>query len=184
MGGLGGLFFQSVNTRQPASLLPSPKLRLKPWPETLVGKAHAAINVRISVIGQIPNHDNQELHLKAEVTLNQLVDREVKFQWSLPSEASVVSGNLEDAWANLLPGQTATTEITVLNVSKESVEKTIHLHVSGLANGIQYAGTGSFEANSLEENASGAQTGISAAGIRDLALKKQSSADKMKSVQQ
>jgi hypothetical protein len=184
VGGLGNAFYQNFVPRQPASVLPPPKLRLKPWSESLVGKAHAAMSVKISVVGGMPEHDNQELRLKAEVTLNRPVDQEVKFQWSLPADASLVSGNLEDSWANLQPGQTATTEITVLNVSKESISKTVTLHVSGTANGVQYAGAGSFATNSLEQMKLAEENEASGSRVQDLALKKSSSAAKLEKVQQ
>ncbi len=184
IGGLGALFFQNFVSRGPASALPAPKLRLKPWSESMIGKAHSAMDVRIFAVGGVPTHDDQELHLRAEVRLNQSVDREVNFHWSLPSDVTVVSGQLQDSWPNLKAGQTATTDISVLNVSKESELKTISIHVSGSASGVQYAGTGSFATNSNEQMNENEEQKTSGVALGELALKKSSSAEMIKNVQQ
>ena len=184
IGALCVSFFQNYISRGPASALPAPKLRLKPWSESMVGKAHSAMDVRIFAVGGVPSHDDQELHLRAEVRLNQSIEREVSFSWSLPSDVTVVSGQLHDSWPNLKAGQTATTDITVLNVSKESELKTISLHVSGSASGVQFAGSGSFATNSNEQmNQIGEQKNSGVSG-GELALKKSSTLEMIDNVQQ
>lgn len=146
IGGLGILFWQAVN-RNPASTLPTTHQRPKPWADSLSGKMNQAMTVVITPIGGIPDHDEQDLLLKAEVTLNQNIDGEVTFQWTLPPEASVVSGELQDAWANLKPGQTATAEITINHVSREGLSKTIFFHAMGKTSGIKIGGVGAFATN-------------------------------------
>lgn len=184
MGGLAVTFYQHLPSRQPAAAFPAPKLRLKPWSESLVAKAHQAISVKISAVGGVPDHDDQDLHLKAEVTLHRPIDQEVKFQWNLPPDASLVSGEMEDAWPNLQPGQTATAEIVISGVSKESVAKTVTLHVSGLSNGVQYASSGSFATNSPEQMSEGDAVGVMKLQSSELVLKKSDAAAKMEKVHQ
>lgn len=183
-GALTMQFYQNLPSRQPSSSFPPPKLRLKPWSESLVAKVHQAIEVKISPVGGVPDRDEQDLHLKAEVTLRRPIDQEVKFQWSLPPDASLVSGVLEDAWPNLQVGQTATTEIVIQGVSKESVAKTVTLHVSGLANGVRYASSGSFATNSAEQMAEAESVGVMKLQSSELVLKKSGAAARMEKVQQ
>jgi hypothetical protein len=157
---------------------------LKPWSESLVSKAHQAIEVKVSAVNGVPDHDEQELRLRAEVTLRRPIEQEVKFEWSLPPDASLVSGEISDAWPNLKPGQTATTEIVILGVSKESVTKTVTLHVSGISNGVQYASSGSFATNSPEQMAQADSMSVMKLQNSELALKKNDSAAKMEKVHQ
>ncbi|MEZ0391639.1 MAG: hypothetical protein ACAH59_05450 [Pseudobdellovibrionaceae bacterium] len=177
-------FYQKTNSRNLASTLPAPKLKILPWAHDPSSKPHQALQVEISAVGGIPDHDEQELRLKAEVTLNRPIDQEVKFQWSLPPDASVVSGELEDAWPNLLPGQKASTEIIVTGVSKESVAKTVTLHVSALSNGVNFAGSGSFATNSAAQMQAADTEQNMKVQNSELALKKDETAAKMKRVHQ
>ncbi len=186
IGGLSVRFYQNLPSRNPASQLPPPKLHLKPWADSLYGKMHQAMDVKISAVGGVPDHDDQEIRLKGEVTLNRPMDQEVKFMWVLPPDATVVSGELEDSFPNLKAGQTATTEIVIQGVSKESFVKTVTLHVSGSAGGVQYASAGGFATNSREQMtaASDSGGGVSKLQNEELALKKSDSAAKMEKVHQ
>jgi hypothetical protein len=113
------------------------------------------------------------------------VQGDVQFLWTLPADASVVSGELSDVWPNLKEGQTATTEISVLNVSKESVAKTVTLHVSALGNGVKYAASGSFATNSGEQMAAAdATASMKMQNSEELVLKKSKAAAKMEKVHQ
>ncbi len=185
LGGLTAWLQESQVGRHPASQFPAPKLHVKPWTDSLSGKLHQSISVQITPVGGVPDNDDQELRLKAEVTLHQAVAGDVHFQWSLPPDASVVSGELADAWPNLQPGQTATTEISLLNVSKESVAKTVTLHVSADGNGVKYASSGSFATNSAEQMAAAENNGsMKIQNSEELVLKKSKAAAKMEKVHQ
>lgn len=186
LGALGSYFYQQLPERHPAStnLLPPPKLRLKPWAHSLVGKLNQAISVKITAVGGVPDRENQELTLKAQVTLNRPIDGDLQFQWSLPADTSLVSGEIEDVWPNLKPGQTATAEISVIGVSKEDFSKTVTLHVSGTSNGVQYATAGSFAPNSSERIPESEAAGFVKVPNPDLVLKKSYSAEKMEQVHQ
>lgn len=184
IGILGSIFYQNIPNRRLASEHPAPKIKIKPWAESLSGKTHQAIQVQIAAVGGVPDHDNQDLRLKATVTLNRALDQELKWQWSLPPGADVVSGELEDAWPNLQPGQTASTEITITGVSKESVAKTVTLHVSGMSHGVQYASSGSFATNSPEQMLASETPGNMKVQNQELVLKKTGSAEKLNKLHQ
>jgi len=185
LGGATAWIQESHSLRRPASQFPAPKLKLQPWTDSLHSKINQSITVRLTPIGGVPDNDEQELRLKAEVTLHQAVQGEVQYVWSLPPDASVVSGELSDAWPNLQQGQTATAEISVLNVSKESVAKTITLHVSALGNGVKYASSGSFATNSGEQMAAAESAdSMKLQSSEELVLKKSKAAVKLEKVHQ
>ncbi len=185
LGGLTAWWQDSQAHRHPASQFPAPKLRLKPWSESLSGKMNQAITVEISPVGGVPENDDQELRLKAEVTLHQPVQGDVQYTWTLPAEASLVSGELSDVWPNLQPGQTATAEISVLNVSKESIAKTVTLNVSAQGSGVKYASSGSFATNSREQMAAAEnQNNMKVQNSEELVLKKSKAALKLEKVHQ
>jgi len=150
---LGGLLFR--NSGLPPSRSPSSELPplIKTWGHSLSSKPNQAIQVRIFAVNGIPSKDDQELRLRGEVILHRPMEQEVQFQWTLPPNAQVVSGETEDVWPLLQVGQVASTEISLLGVSKESLSKTVTLHVAGWSNGVQYAGAASFAADSLQEAA-------------------------------
>lgn len=176
---------ESQISRHPASPFPAPKLKLKTWTDSVSGKLNQSIKVRVFPVDGVPDRDDQELRLKAEVTLNQHVDGDVHFLWTLPANASLVSGELADVWPNLQPGQTATTEISVLNVSKESMAKTVTLNVSAERGGVKYASSGSFATNSDEQMAAAeAQGAMKIQNSEELVLKKSKAAAKMDKVHQ
>jgi hypothetical protein len=185
LGALGSYFYSGHQTsRRLASELPPPKLKLKPWAHPLVGKLDQAMDVQIVAVGGIPDTDDQELRLRAEVRLNHPIDQEVKFQWTLPPDASVVSGELEDAWPNLQVNQIASTEIVLTGVSKESVAKTVTLHVSGLSNGVKFGGYGAFATNSAKHmTAEGSEEKMNEEN-EQLGLKKASAGDKINKIHQ
>jgi hypothetical protein len=186
LGGLTAWLQETQSHRFPASaLLPAPRLKLQPWSHSLNGKMNQAITVEISAVGGVPESDDQELRLKAEVTVNQPIQGDMEYVWTLPADASLVSGELSDVWAGLQAGQTATAEISVLNVSKESVAKTVTLHVSAEGHGVKYASSGSFATNSREQMAGAAkENSLKMQNSEELVLKKSKAALKLEKVHQ
>lgn len=140
-------FYES--TRAPASL-PAPKLRLKPWAHSTSGKLQEAISVKVYAVSGLPENDSQELTLRAEVTLNRPLDTEAEWQWVLPEEAKLISGEVTDSWPGLEVGQTATTEISLVGVSKEGSVKTVSFMVHGNSGSIKFGGAGHFATNTYE----------------------------------
>ena len=174
--GVGIAYWQETSQRGLASVdeapFPAPKLNL--WGHSPYGKMNQSIDVRLEAIGGIPDNDDQELRLIAHVTLHRPIDQELSYQWVLPPGAELVSGELDDVWPGIQPGQTVSTEISVLGVSKEGLVKSITLHVSGQSQSIKYANSGSFTTSPRQLDES----------VEELALKKKISLEKMNKVQQ
>ena len=126
--------------------LPPPKLDL--WGHSPYGKMNQNLVVQVEAINGIPDHDDQEIKLVAQVTLNKSVDQELSYRWVLPVGASVVSGEIENSWPGIKPGETATAEIYLTGVSREGLAKTVTVQVSGTSTNsgesVKYANSGSF----------------------------------------
>ena len=131
---------------QEKGLLPAPKLDL--WGHSAHGKMNQNMDVVIEAVGGIPDNDEQELRLSAQVTLNRPVDQELSYRWILPLGAVVISGQVEDSWPGIKPGETATAEIYLAGVSKEGLAKTVTLQVFATSSisgqPVKYANSGSF----------------------------------------
>lgn len=150
--GLGISYFGEMKSRNLASVsadekpFPAPKLDL--WGHSPYGKINQSMEVKIEAIDGIPENDEQELKLIAQVTLNRNVDQELSYRWILPAGVSVVSGEVEDSWPGIQAGQTAQAEISLIGMSREGLAKTVTLQVFATStdNGqsIKYANSGSF----------------------------------------
>lgn len=149
------------------------------------GKMNQAMTVLISPVNGVPDHDNQEITLRAEVTLHRTISGEVEFQWELPEGAQIVSGLESDSWAHLQAGQTATAEISLLNVSKEGGIKTVNFHVKAMDDEVKYAVSGSFGTNNYIIKDSATATGILKVGTdKELGLQNSNEPAKILRLQQ
>lgn len=110
----------------------------------VASKTNAMMEVQIVPVNGIPDNDEQDITLKATVTLKRSVDSDLNFKWMLPDDVQVVAGHLEDGWNNIQPGQSVTTEITLTGVSKESPGKPIMLHVNSTNQGFNIGYSGVF----------------------------------------
>lgn len=177
--GAGIATFKDSSKRQIASVdgqqsFKAPKVNI--WGHTPYGKMNQNIEVKVESINGIPDNDEQELRLVAHVTLNRPVDEELIYRWVLPEGASIVSGEIEDSWPGIQSGQTASTEIALVGVSKEGLAKTVTLQVSGKSKSVKYASSGSFttDPRSLVETENS----------EELALKKKMNIEKMEKAHQ
>lgn len=185
VGVFGAHWWQNSNLRKPASAVSFPAPQIKPWADSLSGKLNQTIQVEVVTVGGVPDHDGQDLHLKALVTLNSAVEGEVEFQWNIPAGASVVSGELEDSFTGLLAGQTATSEIVIQGVSKEGFAKTVSFSVSARGNGKKLSAFGAFATNSFGQMAAAAQQRDTVEEeSEELVLKKSHLTDKLNKAQQ
>jgi len=116
----------------------------------IASKTNAMMEIQIESINGIPDHDEQDISLKATVTLKRAVDSDLNFKWMLPDDVKVVAGHVEDGWHNIQPGQSVTTEITLTGVSKESPGKPIMLHVNSTNQGFNIGYSGVFAVESEE----------------------------------
>lgn len=188
VGVVGAFLWQTSGFRQPASVTEFPAPKIKPWAHSLSGKMNQAISVEVTTVGGVPDNDGQDLHLRAHVTVNVPVDGEVEYRWSLPSEASIVSGEIEDAFTGLQPGQTATSEIVIQGVSKEGFAKTVSFSATAAGNGKKLNAFGAFGTNSFNQMAAAAQQRDSEKEIseesEELVLKKSQLTEKLKKTHQ
>lgn len=183
---LGGLLvgvslahWQESQSRRVASVgedLPFQAPKLNIWGHNPYGKMNQNIDVKVESLNGIPENDDQELRLIAHVTLNRPVDQELHYRWVLPEGASIVSGEVEDSWPGIHPGQTASVEIAVTGVSKEGLAKIVTLQVSGTSQSVKYASSGTFttDPRSLVEGENS----------EELALKKKNNIGKMEKAHQ
>lgn len=145
--GVGGLLYYYTDhgfERNPASALPAPQMKKGPWlSENVVGKPQRTMDITIQAMHGIPSTNNQEIVLRADVRLLQSLGQNIEYKWILPADAVVVEGNLDDVWQNLNPGQTASVEISLLNVSRET-PKTVVFQAFGLVDGVRMGGTAAF----------------------------------------
>jgi hypothetical protein len=133
--------------RSPSSVLPAPKLMTTTNSIPQVGP----FSVIISAANGIPDHDEQELTLTAEVVLNTAVDSNVEWSWNLPASATIVSGEKTDVWPGMKSGERAHTEISVLNVSKDAM-KTVTFTVRASAKNSPIDGVASFATQANPDN--------------------------------
>lgn len=148
-GAIAYLRTSPASIRHPASVLPAPNLRVLPYAHSLQGKNNRLLDITISPVSGLPENDNQELTLQALVTLLQPISGELEYHWILPEGVEHVSGELNDSWSNIRPGQTAQTTISLLNFSKVSVPRTIVLQVSGQGPSTRLGGAMTFSTYDL-----------------------------------
>lgn len=136
-----------LSVQQKSEKLTSHKFNFSEVKRTLAGKPNAMMEISIEPISGIPDHDEQEITLRASLTLSRPVDSDLSFKWILPEDVSVVAGHLEDGWNHILPGQTVMTEITLTGLSKESAGKAAVLHVESTSHGAKIGYSGVYAVN-------------------------------------
>lgn len=147
--GVNVWILNSRTDRKPSSVVSIPPLPVKPWSHSPFGKMNQSMTVTITAPQGIPSSDDQEILLRAEVTLHRDVPGNVEYRWELPDGAEVISGHLVDVWPNLQAGQTAVTEISLLKVSSAQL-KTVSILVSADDTSARYAASGSFATRTRE----------------------------------
>lgn len=122
LGIFGEYYRQTVQgRRQPASVA---GFKANPKSVLAMGKQDRAVFVDLSAPHGTPSENDQELTLRAEITVQQsLPNNELFYSWVLPQGAEIVSGHISDSLPNILPGQKATVEIILTGVSHEQAEK-------------------------------------------------------------
>ena len=187
---IGGIqYVMSSSSRKPASMLEAPKNPVQPWADSLQGKMQQAISVQLSTIGGVPDNENQEMHLRAEITLNRAINSDLEYQWELPDGVSIVSGYPADGFANVKPGQTVPIDLYVVGFAKTGNLKTITLHASGFTTDQKFQSSGSFANNSAvqmaeaeKETATGQEKLTEESA--ELVLKKEAGQEKLNKVQE
>lgn len=184
--GIGGALYSFYNSqsRNPASALPAPMVKKGNWAAiqhdvAVVGKPQRTLDIAIVAVNGVPKSNEQELILRADVTLYQSLGNEIEYNWVLPAGATLVDGNLNDVWQNLKAGQTASSEISLLNVSSAE-PKTIIFQAFGTRDGVKIGGSAAFSTKSNEKTL---ET-LTATEKMETLEKKQRQAEALKNVQQ
>jgi hypothetical protein len=139
--------------REPASILPAPKLQTENpnANKKLTTTVDTPFTVTITAVNGVPDHDEQELTLRADVVLNANIQSDVEWNWNLPEGASIVSGEKSDTWAGLKTGGRAHAEISLLNVSKE-IMKTVTFTVKASTKNNSFDGIAAFATKANPDN--------------------------------
>jgi hypothetical protein len=146
---LGSFLQHSVVDRSPAAAkLEAPKLP-KPWAHNLVGKHNRFANLLLSPANGIADRDDQEMVLRAHITLLAPISGDLEYTWTLPAGVNVVEGELSDAISGLQPGQEHTVDLTVVGFSKESSNRTILFRADGISTGGRTSGAVSIATENL-----------------------------------
>lgn len=117
----------------------------------IASKTNAMMDIQIESLNGIPEKDEQEIVLRATLTLKRPIDTDLNYKWMLPEGVQVVAGHLEDGWNQILPGQSVQTELTVTGLSKENPGKAVILHVESTSQGakIGYSGVYAIDPDSV-----------------------------------
>jgi hypothetical protein len=107
--------------------------------------------INIVAVNGIPDRDDQELTLRADVIMNANIQADVDWSWHLPPGASIVAGEENETWPGLKAGERAHAEISLLNVSKESM-KTVTFSVKASTKNNVFDGIAAFATKGNPDN--------------------------------
>lgn len=111
----------------------SPAAATKPaWKPLPIGKHLATFHVELKTENEIPDDGDDEVNLVARILVNQDLQSDFNYSWSLPEGVSVVDGEVADSLPNVKSGQVVELKLTVVGFSKEK-QKMISLGVKAQA---------------------------------------------------
>ncbi|AHZ85834.1 hypothetical protein AB1A81_00890 [Bdellovibrio bacteriovorus] len=119
-------FTAKTEDRKPASTAKST------WRPAPVGKHLALFHVELKSEDEIPESGTDEVILVGRVLVNQTLQGDLAYTWSLPEGVSVVDGITSDTLSGVKVGQVVELKLTVVGFSKEK-QKAISLAVKALA---------------------------------------------------
>lgn len=111
--------------RQPASV--SGK---KIWMPTPLGKHLALLKVEITSPELIPESGPDEVTLVGRILVNQELQGDLSYSWSVPEDVQVLEGQISDSFANVKNGQIVEVKLIVSGFNKEK-QRLISLQASG-----------------------------------------------------
>lgn len=138
-------FSNKEKKRVPASV----KENKIPWVPVPVGKHLALLKVEIATPEHLPEEGLDEVPLTGRIFVNQSLQGDLFYAWSLPEEVQVVDGQLSDTLAGVKMGQIVELKITVSGFNKEK-QRLISLQASGSA-GNQVLGNSAVVASRPED---------------------------------
>lgn len=127
LGIFGAVCFSGkAKSRQPSSLTTDKKA----WVPAPVGKHLALLKVEISNPADIPESGgDQEVTLVGRILVNQKIQGDLSYAWTLPEDVQVAEGQLSDSLANIQAGQVVEVKLTVTGFNKEK-QRLISLQAS------------------------------------------------------
>lgn len=106
-------FTAKTEDRKPAS---THKTKWRPAP---VGKHLALFHVELKAENEIPESNSDEAQLIGRILVNQEIQSDLAYSWSLPDGVAVVDGVTSDTLSGVKMGQVVELKLTVVGFSKE-----------------------------------------------------------------
>lgn len=102
-----------------------------------VGKHLAVVVAEIVPLEKVPDSGDSEVYLTGRISLQQDIDGDIEYEWTLPEGVTVVEGVKADGIANVRPGQTIELRLQVTGFTKET-QKVVALQASALKGGMRF----------------------------------------------
>lgn len=147
--GIGaGKIFPAMN-HQTDSRTPASVLKQKSWRPLPLGKHLALIKTELEQPELIPNEGDDEVTLNGRIHINQTITGGISYNWVLPEEVEVVSGDLSNTIEDIKMGEVIAVSIKVRGFNKEK-QRLIFLKASGKHGG-EFLGNSSTIASRPED---------------------------------
>ncbi|UOF00249.1 hypothetical protein [Bdellovibrio reynosensis] len=143
VGVFGGNFFLSKNQseRKPSSVTH--------WKPAPMGKHLALLKVEIAQPEIIPEEGSEEVTLLGRILVNQKMDSDLTYSWTLPEGVEVIEGNISDTLSSVHTGQIVEVRLVVSGFNREK-QRLISLEANG-AQGTRAMGNSAVLASRPEE---------------------------------
>ncbi len=111
--GISGMALQNEVNRKPSSTTAAK------WTPAPLGKHLAPVKVEIQSLENIPTSGSEEVQLVGRLFINQEINGDLSFSWTLPEDVQVVEGQLSDSYSNVQVGQIVEVKLTVTGFNSE-----------------------------------------------------------------
>lgn len=135
IGMSGAAYFSNKEKKRHPSSLKEGKI---PWMPAPVGKHLALLKVEIAQPEVLPEAGSDEVTLTGRILVNQNLNSDLSYEWSLPEDVNLIDGQKSDTLSNVKMGQIVEVKITVSGFNKEK-QRLISLQASG-AQGHEFLG--------------------------------------------
>lgn len=123
-----------VNDKSKAARDPASVKRKVLWMPSPAGKHLALLKVEIENSNTIPSNGDGDVTLTGRILVNQEINGDLSFSWSLPEDVTLVDGKINDSFSGTQMGQIVETSITVSGFNKEK-QRLISFQASGRQKG-------------------------------------------------
>ncbi len=133
------LFLKKVSYRKPAS-------------QTIIGKHKSLFSISIDSKQALPDEENQDVELVAKIIPTEKIETEVYFNWVLPDDVYLVSGDLSDSIpGKRIPPSGFSVSITVQGLSAKQVAKPMTLQVYTELGDVRMGNAGVFNPDNFNQ---------------------------------